>query len=72
MFPDTCKEFFQLGKQLLENIDVLIDGPFLLAEKSLELNFRGSRNQRILDVPASLRAGKAVPMTASRWTGDYE
>ncbi len=59
-------------RQLLASIDVLIDGPFLLAEKSLELNFRGSKNQRILDVPASLQAGKAIPMTSPRWTGVYE
>ena len=59
-------------KQLLEAIDVLIDGPFLLSGKSLELNFRGSKNQRILDVPASLQAGQAVSMTTPRWTGEYE
>ncbi|MBE6958962.1 MAG: anaerobic ribonucleoside-triphosphate reductase activating protein [Ruminococcaceae bacterium] len=59
-------------RRLLEVIDVLIDGPFLLAEKSLELNFRGSRNQRILNVPESLKAGKAVLMTSPRWTGIYE
>ena len=33
---------------LLGTLDVLIDGPFILAERSLELNFRGSRNQRII------------------------
>lgn len=58
-------------RELLGFIDVLIDGPFVLAEKSLELNFRGSRNQRIIDVPASLAAGKAVEITAGRWTGEY-
>ena len=58
-------------KKLLESIDVLIDGPFIQAEKSLELSFRGSRNQRILDVPASLAAGQAVHVTASRWTGEF-
>ena len=58
-------------RQLLEIIDVLIDGRFLLAEKSLEISFRGSRNQRILDVPASLQAGKAVSMTSPRWLGEY-
>lgn len=58
-------------KKLLESIDVLIDGPFIQAEKSLELSFRGSRNQRILDVPASLAAGQAVLMTAGRWTGEF-
>ena len=58
-------------RALLETIDVLIDGPFLQAQKSLELAFRGSRNQRILDVPRSLEAGKAVEITAGRWQGEY-
>ena len=40
--------------------DVLIDGPFLLAERSLMLKWRGSKNQRVLDVPKSLAAGHAV------------
>ena len=58
-------------RELLASIDVLIDGPFLLAEKSLEVPFRGSRNQRILDMPKSLAAGEAVCVTAGRWTGEY-
>ncbi len=58
-------------KKLLEAIDILIDGPFLLAEKSLEIAFRGSRNQRILDVQKSLAAGKAVETTSKRWSGEY-
>ena len=59
-------------QQLLKTIDVLIDGPFIQDQKSLELSFRGSKNQRILDVPASLKAGQAVLMTSPRWTGEYE
>ncbi len=58
-------------RELLSTIDVLIDGPFLLAERSLELAFRGSKNQRILDVPASLAAGQAVPIVKGRWLGEY-
>ncbi|MBP3673296.1 MAG: anaerobic ribonucleoside-triphosphate reductase activating protein [Oscillospiraceae bacterium] len=58
-------------KELLQTIDVLIDGPFVLAERSLELSFRGSRNQRIIDVPKSLAAGRAVCITAGRWLGEY-
>ena len=58
-------------RELLEAIDILIDGPFILAEKSLELAFRGSRNQRILDVPKSLAAGEAVLTTSKRWLGEY-
>lgn len=58
-------------RELLEAIDILIDGPFLLEEKSLEVPFRGSKNQRILDVPKSLAAGKAVETTQERWLGEY-
>ena len=58
-------------RELLENIDVLIDGRFVQAEKSLEIAFRGSRNQRILDVPKSLAAGEAIAVTAKRWLGEY-
>ena len=58
-------------KKLLQSIDVLIDGPFVLSEKSLEISFRGSRNQRIIDVPKSLAAGEAVCITSGRWVGEY-
>ena len=58
-------------KKLLSRLDVLIDGPFLMTERSLELNFRGSRNQRILNVPASLAQGRAVEETSGRWLGKY-
>ena len=52
---------------LLQRLDVLVDGRFVQEELSLELKFRGSRNQRILDVPASLAAGVAVPKNDGRW-----
>lgn len=58
-------------KDLLASIDILIDGPFLLAQKSLEVPFRGSRNQRILDVKKSLAESRAVPTTSKRWLGEY-
>ena len=58
-------------KKLLEAIDILIDGPFLQAQKSLEIAFRGSRNQRILDVKKSLAEGRAVETTSKRWLGEY-
>lgn len=46
--------------RLLENLDYLVDGPFILEERSLMLLFRGSKNQRFLNVPESLKQGKAV------------
>ena len=58
-------------KALLAQLDVLIDGPFILAQRSLQTPFRGSKNQRILDVPKSLAAGQAVETTSMRWLGEY-
>lgn len=46
--------------ELLQYVDVLVDGPFVEEMKDPSLAFRGSRNQRILNVPESLKAGKAV------------
>ena len=47
-------------KNLLENCDWLVDGPFVLEKRSLMLKFRGSTNQRILDVKKSLLSMTAV------------
>ena len=49
--------------ELLAATDVLVDGPFWLAEKSYDALFRGSRNQRLIDVPKSRAAGRAVAWT---------
>ena len=46
------------SRALLEGLDVLVDDPFVLAKKDLGLRFRGSSNQRIIDVPASLETGE--------------
>lgn len=52
---------------LLHEVDVLVDGPFVMALKSLELNYCGSKNQRLIDVPASLRENKVVLWTPPVW-----
>lgn len=44
----------------LEKVDVLIDGEYMEEFRSLELRFRGSSNQRVIDVPASVMAGQAI------------
>jgi len=51
--------------ELLRLCDVLVDGPYLAAERDLSLRFRGSRNQRVIDVRASLATGVAVPHRTS-------
>ena len=46
--------------QLLKELDVLVDGPFILSQRSLALAWRGSRNQRVIDVQKSLAAGEVI------------
>lgn len=60
LFEEIVSREDQAIGRLLPLIDVMVDGPFRLAERSLDLRFRGSRNQRLIDVPKSLKEGKAV------------
>ena len=46
--------------EYLSYLDVLVDGPFVMAKKNLSLRFRGSENQRLIDVPKSLEAGEII------------
>lgn len=47
---------------LLEATDILVDGPFLLAERTLELPWRGSRNQRLIDMEQTRRTGRVISL----------
>jgi anaerobic ribonucleoside-triphosphate reductase activating protein len=49
-----------ITREYLSYLDVLVDGPFVQAKKNLTLRFRGSENQRLIDVPASLESGTVV------------
>ena len=57
------------AKELLQYADILIDGKFELGKKSMDISFRGSTNQRILDVKKSLLLGGAVKTTDPQWLG---
>lgn len=59
-------------KELLQTLDVLVDGPFELAGRSFDLKFCGSKNQRILDVPQSLALGMPVIKRDGRWSAAEE
>lgn len=55
------------AKELLHHVDILIDGKFVLAQKSLDLKFKGSKNQRTIDVQKSLDEEKAILSTNEKW-----
>ena len=57
-----------ITREYLSYLDVLVDGPFVEARKNLSLRFRGSDNQRLIDVPASLKSGTVVLW--ADWQGD--
>ena len=61
MLPD-----YPVSRELIPLIDVIVDGKFIAGLKNLRLKFRGSENQRILDVKRSLKEGKAVWMEEYR------
>ena len=62
----TYEEILKLAEKnhayidFLNKIDVLVDGRFILEQRDLSLLFRGSRNQRLIDMPKTLESGKVV------------
>ena len=56
--PSRCR--CEATDPLLALLDVLVDGPFIQAQYDISLRFRGSANQRLLDMPRSLAEGKPV------------
>lgn len=59
-----CRES-DITKEMLSYIDILVDGEFVVDKKNLKVNFRGSDNQRIIDVKKSLETGEVV-----HWEGE--
>ncbi len=56
--PARCR--CEVTDEVLSLLDVLVDGRFVEELKDIRLRFRGSANQRVIDVPATLRAGEVV------------
>ncbi len=54
------RKYTPFTDQILDMIDVLVDGKFILEEKDIRLKFRGSRNQRIIDMKKSRKTGTVV------------
>ena len=57
-------------KEFMKKIDVLVDGRFKIAERDLSLLFRGSRNQRLIDMPKTLSSGNIVLFDENAYNED--
>ena len=60
-----------LGEEVLNYIDVLVDSPFLLTKYDKRINYRGSTNQRIIDVPETIRTNKVV-LKSDYYESEYD
>ena len=54
------KQHIEITDELLSYIDILVDGPFLLEKKNIRLKFRGSENQRIIDMKKTSKEHKII------------
>lgn len=60
LFPEDGKKHTEVTNEILSMIDILVDGPFMNDKKNVALNFRGSSNQRIIDMKQTLKEGNIV------------
>ncbi len=66
-FEQLTKDKEDYRYKLVSLLDILVDGPFVLAKRSLSAGFRGSTNQRVLNIPKSLEKDEAVWEISARW-----
>lgn len=59
-FLEGQRKHTEVTDEMLSYIDVLVDGPFVIDEKDISLYFRGSTNQRVIDMPKTLKSGSVV------------
>ena len=63
LFDNQGNAHTKCTDEILSYIDIIVDGPFILSKKSLSLEFRGSSNQRMIDVQETLKENKIIETT---------
>ena len=58
--PEGCRKHTEVTDEMLSLIDILVDGPFIEEKKNISLMFRGSENQRVIDMKQTLALGHVV------------
>ncbi|NLJ64674.1 MAG: anaerobic ribonucleoside-triphosphate reductase activating protein [Christensenellaceae bacterium] len=67
VFEELLENKNDAVKELLNYLDVIVDGPFILKERSIDLLYCGSKNQRLIDVKKSISLGNTVLWEAPVW-----
>lgn len=60
------RKYTDVTDEMLSMIDVLVDGPFVLSKKNISLSFRGSENQRVINMKKTLQEGRIIPYDVRR------
>ena len=64
IFPRVCLDMFNVNnlysKESVKLCDVIVDGPYIKEQRDITLKFRGSKNQRLIDVKETLKQGKII------------
>ena len=64
IFPEVCLDMFNVNnmyrKEVVKMCDVLVDGPYIEEQRDITLLFRGSKNQRLIDVQRTLKQGTII------------
>ena len=60
VYGQTLPQLPGVTDELLGALEVLVDGPFIAAQKNLSLRFRGSSNQRLIDMKKTRAAGEVI------------
>ena len=70
ILPKDGRKHTKFTDEILSCIDVLVDGPFIESKRNLMLEYRGSENQRLIDLPSTLKEKRIIPYIVKQTSMD--